>query len=51
VDPFFHSSFLLPLVDRLPTTNFPGAIKDNQLYQLMENQDTEMMELYVYEID
>ena len=42
---------MLPLVERLPQTNFPYVIKDNKLYQLVENQDTEMIELYVYEID
>ncbi len=42
---------MLPLVDRLPATNFPDVIKNNKLYQLVENQDTEMMELYVCEID
>jgi hypothetical protein len=29
----------------------PNVIEDNKLYQLVENQDTEMIELYVYEID
>lgn len=41
---------MIPLVDRLPKTNFPYVIKDNKLYQLVENQDTEMFELYTYEI-
>jgi hypothetical protein len=42
---------MIPLVDRLPKTNFPHVIKNNKLYQLVENQDTEMIELYVYEIN
>jgi len=42
---------MLPLVDRFAKTNFPYVIKDNKLYQLVENQDTEMIELSVYEID
>jgi hypothetical protein len=41
---------MLPLVERLHKRNFPYVIKDNKLYQLVENQDTEMIELYVYEI-
>jgi hypothetical protein len=41
---------MLPLVDRLPQTNFPHVIKNNKLYQLVENQDTEVIELYVYDI-
>jgi hypothetical protein len=41
---------MIPLVDRLPKTNFPYVIKDNKLYQLVENQDTEMFVLYTYEI-
>jgi len=42
---------MLPLVERLPQTNFPYVIRNNKLYQLVENQDTEMIELYIYEID
>lgn len=41
---------MLPLVERLPQTNFPYVIRDNKLYQVVENPDTEMIELYIYEI-
>lgn len=41
----------LPLVDRSYLVSFPFTIKNNKLYQLVENTENEGMELHIHDIE